>query len=126
MTATADRAQFVLRATRLSTAPVNATVDAAFGDLARTTDTAPFETGYSALSDVQHARDAADTLLSRDARIIVQTARLTPALLGLDFSTVTPSARAIDSDLSVDRTGLISALPSIKLIAGTVDVETWG
>ena len=125
MPATAARAQFVSQPTRLSAVAINTTVQTAYSDLARSTDDAPFETLFSALADVEHAKTETATLISRDARLVTQSANLTQELLDLNFDTATPSIRAIDADLGLDRTGLVSSMTT-ALIANTKEIETWG
>ena len=125
MPATEARAQFVRQEFRLSTAPTVTAIETGFGDLARNTDTAPIETMFTNIADVESARTEAANVLTRDARLITQSTKLTSELLNLDFSSTTPSARAIDDELGLDRTGLVSAI-AVDLIAEKIEVETWG
>lgn len=125
MPATAARAQFVSQETRLSAVAVNTSVEAAYGDLARNTDDGAFDTLFSNIADVEHAKTETATIVSRDSRVITQSANLTAAFPDLNFDTVTPALRAIDRDLGLDRVGLVSKI-SRSLISNTIELETWG
>jgi hypothetical protein len=124
MPATAARAQFISQETRLGTQITNAAVVTAYSDLARNTDGAPFETAYSSLADVDHATVETSNLIGFNARAVTQSANANE-VPDFDFDTVTPSARAIDSDLALDRVGLISAR-TISLLNNVIELETWG
>lgn len=127
MPATPERIGFITQPYRLALTAVDATVEAAYGDLAReTVADAPIETQFDDMDDAQAMADERLPLL-KEERGRYQ-AGLPNALkfgIGLDYSQSTPTGTVIDPERATNKPALVTDI-NLDLRRDIVTLGMWG
>lgn len=129
MPATPARIAFVTQQFRKVIAGPDATVEAAFGDLARETESdKPVETFFDDTDDAQAMADERLTIMKADrARFEIElagTAGLT-FVRTLDYSQATPCGTVIDTGRTVNRSACVAQI-QMDLRGGRGGLLMWG
>lgn len=127
MPATPARIGFISQPHRLALTAVDATVEAAYGDIARETTTdEPIETLFDDMDDVQAMADERLALLKEErGRYQAVLTKAVSFGLGLDYSQATPTGTVIDPERDTNRPALITDI-SIDFRRDTVTLGLWG
>lgn len=127
MPATPERIAFITQPYRKAISGPDATVAAAFGDLARETNIdEPIETLFDDISDAQAIGDIRLTLLKPNR------GRYQPTLpsglgfaLALDYSQVTPTGTVIDPERDINKPALVGEI-GFDFRRGGATLAMWG
>lgn len=127
MPATAARIGFITQPYRLALTAVDATVEAAYGDLARETPAdAPIETLFDDMDDAQAMGDERLALLKEErARYQAVLPNALGFGMGLDYSQETPTGTVIDPERDTNRPALVTNI-SIDFRRDAVTLGLWG
>lgn len=127
MVATPERIGFITQPYRKALTDIDATVEAAYGDLARETKVdEPIETLFDHIDDVQAVADERLALLSPErARFQASLPKGLNFALGLDYSTETPAGVVADPERNTLRTGLVTDL-GFDFRRGAATIGMWG
>lgn len=127
MPATPERIGFITQPYRKTLTSVDATVEAAYGNLARETDIDdPIETFFDSVDDAQAMADERLALLKEERGRYQAT--LPDGLsfgLGLDYSQVTPTGTVIDPERNTHRPALITDI-GFDFRRGGLTLGLWG
>jgi hypothetical protein len=127
MPATNARIAFITQPYRLALTAIDATVEGAYGDLARETLVGePIETFFDSEDDAQAMADERLALLKEErARFQVALPDALSFGLSLDYSQATPTATVIDPDRNVNRPALVTDI-NFDFRRGGVSLGLWG
>lgn len=129
MPATPARIAFVTQQFRKVIAGPDATVEAAFGDLARETEAdKPIETFFDDTDDAQTMADERLTIMKADrARFEIELAGMAGLTFvrTLDYSQATPCGTVIDTGRAVNRPACVSQI-QMDLRGGRGGLLMWG
>lgn len=127
MVATPERIGFITRPYRLAVTDTDATVEAAYGDLARETSSDdPIETYFDSMDDVEAMADERLSLLSPERSRF--QAGLPDGLsfgMALDYSQAAPTGTVIDPERDTDRQALVSDM-TFDFRRGGLTLGLWG
>ena len=127
MPATPARIGFITQPYRKAPTAVDATVNDAYGDLARETDIDdPIETFFDSIADAQAMADERLALL-KEERARFQVGLPDGLLFGLalDYSQATPTGTVIDPDRDTHRAALITDI-GFDFRRGGLTLGLWG
>lgn len=127
MPATPERIGFITQPYRKTPTAVDATVEAAYGDLARETDIDdPIETFFDSTDDAQAMADERLALLKEErARYQVALPNALSFGLALDYSQQTPTGTVIDTERDTNRPALVTDI-GFDFRRGGVTMGLWG
>lgn len=127
MVATPERIGFITQPYRRAIAGPDATVEAAYGDLARETKTEePIETFFDSMDDVEAMADERlDLLKPERARFQVGLLNALSFGLALDYSQETPTGTVIDPERETNRPALVTDI-GFDFRRGGVTMGLWG
>lgn len=127
MPATPQRIAFISQPYRKAASGPDATVAAAYGDLARETKADdPIETLFDALADTQAIADERLNLLKAErGRYQAVLPDGLAFALALDFSESVPTGRVVDPDRDINRAALITDI-NFDFRRGAVTLGLWG
>lgn len=127
MPATPARIGFITQPYRKALTDVDATVEAAYGDLARETKADdPIETQFDSMDDVQAMADERLALLSPErARFQATLPNGLDFAFGLDITQETPTGTVIDPDRDTDRPALVADV-TFDLRRDAATITLWG
>lgn len=124
MPATAERAQFIRSEFRSVSNGPNASIVAAYGNLAKRSEQ-PIETFFVAKDDAQAMCDERAALLGQHNRLLKNTVNGVETGLALDYVGVTPTALVIDDEGAINNEALISEV-TMDFDKKITTLETWG
>lgn len=127
MPATPARIGFITQPYRKALTDVDATVEAAYGDLARETKADdPIETQFDSMDDVQAMADERLALISPErGRYQATLPGGLDFAFGLDISQATPTGTVIDPDRDTDRPALVADI-TFDLRRDAANITLWG
>jgi hypothetical protein len=127
MPATPDRIGFITQPYRKAPTTVDATVEGAYGELARETDIdEPIETLFDSMTDAQAMADERLVLLKGErARFQIALPNALSFGLALDYSQQTPTATVIDPERDTNRPALVTDI-GFDFRRGGVTMGLWG
>lgn len=127
MPASPARIGFITQPYRLAPTAVDATVEAAYGDLARETKTEePIETLFDDMDDVQAMADERLALLNEErGRYQSVLPNAVSFAMGLDYSQVTPTGNVVDPERDTDKPALVTEI-GIDFRRDAVALNMWG
>ena len=127
MPATNARIAFITQPYRLALTAIDATVEGAYGDLARETLVGePIETFFDSEDDAQALAVVRLGLVNEErARFQVALPDALSFGVSLDYSQATPTATVIDPDRNVNRPALVTDI-NFDFRRGGVSLGLWG
>lgn len=127
MPATPARIGFITQPYRLAPTAVDATVEAAYGDLARETKAdEPIETRFDDMDDVQAMADERLALMKEErGRFQAALPNAISFGMGLDYSQATPTGQVIDPERDTDKPALVTDI-GFDFRREVVSLNMWG
>lgn len=127
MPASPARIGFITQPYRLAPTAVDATVEAAYGDLARETKAdEPIETLFDDMDDVQAMADERLALLKEErGRYQAVLPNAVNFGMGLDYSQATPTGTVIDPERDTNKPALVTDI-NIDFRRDIVTLDLWG